>query len=177
MGSTIVTGRKEPYRKLIIAVSIVIPITIAILFGVKIPGYDFSFLPPIYATLNGMTALSLISALVAIKNGKQKLHEMLMKVCMILSSLFLVMYVLYHMTSESTAFGGVGAVRNFYFFVLISHILLSIGVIPLVLFTYLHAWRRDFSRHRALAKIAFPIWLYVAVTGVIVYLMISPYYK
>jgi putative membrane protein len=177
MENRTITQEKEPYRKLIIAVSVIIPVTIAVLFGVKIPGYDFSFLPPVYATLNGMTAIFLISALIAVKNGKQKLHELLMKVCMILSSLFLVMYVLYHMTSESTAFGGIGTVRYVYFFVLISHILLSIGVIPLVLFTYLHAWRRDFKRHRALAKIAFPIWLYVAVTGVIVYLMISPYYK
>lgn len=177
MENTAITQGKEPYRKLIIAVSIVIPVTIAVLFGVKIPGYNFSFLPPIYATLNGMTAVVLISALIAIKNGKQKVHELLMKVCMILSSLFLIMYVLYHMTSDSTAFGGTGVVRNVYFFVLISHILLSISVIPLVLFTYLHAWRKDFKRHRALAKIAFPIWLYVAVTGVIVYLMISPYYK
>ncbi|HKZ38669.1 MAG TPA: DUF420 domain-containing protein [Chryseolinea sp.] len=177
MENTTITQEKEPYRKLIIAVSIIIPLTVAILFGVKIPGYDFSFLPPIYATLNGMTAVVLISALIAIKNGKQKVHEWLMKVCMILSSLFLVMYVLYHMTSDSTAFGGTGVVRNVYFFILISHILLSVCVIPLVLFTYLHAWRKDFRRHRALAKIAFPIWLYVAVTGVIVYLMISPYYK
>ena|SRR3990170_501732 len=177
MENTTITQEKEPYRKLIIAVSIIIPLTVAILFGVKIPGYDFSFLPPIYATLNGMTAVVLISALIAIKNGKQKVHEWLMKVCMILSALFLVMYVLYHMTSDSTAFGGTGVVRNVYFFILISHILLSVCVIPLVLFTYLHAWRKDFRRHRALAKIAFPIWLYVAVTGVIVYLMISPYYK
>ena len=177
MENTTITQEKEPYRKLIIAVSIIIPLTVAILFGVKIPGYDFSFLPPIYATLNGMTAVVLISALIAIKNGKQKVHEWLMKVCMILSALFLVMYVLYHMTSDSTAFGGAGVVRNVYFFILISHILLSVCVIPLVLFTYLHAWRKDFRRHRALAKIAFPIWLYVAVTGVVVYLMISPYYK
>ena len=177
MENSAATQQKEPYRKLVIAVSVIIPLTIAVLFGVKIPGYDFSFLPPVYASLNGMTAIFLISALIAIKNGKQKLHELLMKVCMILSSLFLVMYVLYHMTSDSTAFGGTGMVRNVYFFILISHILLSIGVIPLVLFTYLHASRRDFMPHRALAKIAFPIWLYVAVTGVIVYLMISPYYK
>src|SRR5688572_25721403 len=141
MENTTITQGREPYKKLIIAVSVIIPVVIAILFGVKIPGYDFSFLPPIYATLNGMTAVVLISALIAVKNGKQKLHELLMKVCMILSSLFLVMYVLYHMTSESTAFGETGVVRNVYFFVLISHILLSIGVIPLVLFTYLHAWR------------------------------------
>ena len=168
--------KKEPFKKLIIAVSIVIPIVVAVLFGVKIPGYDLSFLPPIYATINGITAVLLIAAVMAIKNKKRKLHEGLMKTCMILSAVFLVLYVLYHMTSDSTPYGGLGAIRYIYFFILITHILLSVGVIPLVLFTYLRAWRGDFVKHRALAKVTFPIWLYVAVTGVIVYLMISPYY-
>lgn len=171
------TDRKEePYRKLIITISVLIPLTVAALFGVKVPGYDLSFLPPIYATINGITAVLLISALAAIKNKNRKLHERLMKTCMILSALFLVMYVLYHMTSDSTSYGGTGAIRYIYFFILITHILLSVCVIPLVLFTYLRAWRGDFVKHRALAKITFPVWLYVAVTGVIVYLMISPYY-
>jgi putative membrane protein len=171
------TSRSDPLKKLIVVISIVIPVCVAILFKVKIEGYDFSFLPPIYASINGITAILLVTALICIKNRRQRLHELLMKTCMVLSALFLVMYVLYHMTSESTSFGGTGYLRNVYFFVLITHILLSIGVIPLVLFTYLRAWRKDFKRHRKLAKIAFPIWLYVAVTGVIVYLMISPYYR
>lgn len=172
-----VESQKEPFGKLVIAVSIIIPLVVAVLFGVKIDGYDFSFLPPIYATINGVTAVLLIAAFVAIKNHKRRLHEVLMKTCMVLSALFLLMYVAYHMTSESTSFGGTGWIRNIYFFILITHILLSVGVIPLVLFTYLRAWRGDFAKHRKLAKIAFPFWLYVAVTGVIVYLLISPYYK
>jgi putative membrane protein len=171
------TAPPEPFQKVVVIVSIVIPLIIAALFGVKIEGYDFSFLPPIYATINGLTAFVLILAFLAIKNGSQRLHENLMKTCMILSCLFLVMYVLYHMTSKSTPFGGEGTIRYVYFFILISHILLSIAVIPLVLFTYLRAWRGDFARHRKLAKIAFPIWLYVAISGVVVYLMISPYYS
>jgi putative membrane protein len=81
------------------------------------------------------------------------------------------------MTADSTPYGGVGSIRYFYFFILISHILLSIVVIPFVLFTYVRGISRDFERHKAIAKFTFPIWLYVAVTGVIVYLMISPYYK
>jgi putative membrane protein len=169
--------RKGPLNKLIVAVSVTIPLIIAVLFGVKIDGYDLTFLPPIYATINGITAVVLISAFLAIKNGKPRLHENLMKTCMALSALFLIMYVAYHMTSESTPYGGTGILRSIYFFILISHILLSVGVIPLVLFSYLRAWRGEFARHRKLAKIAFPIWLYVAVTGVVVYLMISPYYK
>lgn len=177
MESSLTNQNKEPYRKLIIAVSIVIPLFIAILFGVKIPGYDFSFLPPIYASVNALTALLLVMAVIAVKNKKRKLHEALINCCVLLSTSFLIMYVLYHMTSEATPFGGVGVIRYVYFFVLITHILLSIIIVPIVLFTYVRAWSGNFERHRALAKFAFPLWLYVAVTGVVVYLMISPYYK
>jgi len=169
--------KKEPYNKLIVAVSVLIPLLVAVLFGVKIPGYDLSFLPPIYATINGITAILLVAAVTAIKRKNRILHERLMKTCVALSATFLVLYVLYHMTSDSTPYGGVGPLRYVYFFILITHILLSVGVIPMVLFTYLRAWRGEFSRHRALAKYTFPLWLYVAVTGVIVYLMISPYYS
>ena len=169
--------RKEPYNKLIIVVSILIPLAIAMLFGVNIPGYDFSFLPPIYATINAVTAILLVTAVVAIKRKNRALHELLIKTCVVLSSSFLILYVLYHMTSDSTPYGGAGPLRYIYFIILITHILLSVGVIPMVLFTYLRAWRGDFSRHRAIAKYTFPLWLYVAVTGVIVYLMISPYYS
>lgn len=169
---------KNPYRKTIIGLSVLIPLAVAMLFGMpKIKGYDFSFLPPIYASINGMTALLLTAAVVAIRKGRRLLHERLMKICIGLSALFLVLYLIYHITSESTAFGGVGPVRYVYFFVLITHILLSIGVIPLVLFTFVRALSGDFKRHKALARYTFPVWLYVAVTGVIVYLMISPYYQ
>lgn len=166
----------EPYRKLIIAISVIVPLAIALLFGIKIPGYDFSFLPPIYATINGITAVLLMAAVVMIKNGNRKAHERLMKTNIFLSASFLVMYVLYHMTSESTPYGGEGVLRYVYFFILISHILLSVGVIPLVLFTYVRALTGRFEAHKKLARYTFPVWLYVAVTGVIVYLMIRPYY-
>ena len=168
---------REPYKKSIIVISILIPLAVAVLFGIKIPGYDFSFLPPIYASINALTAVLLISALVAIKNQKRKLHENLMKSCLALSASFLVMYVVYHMTSDSTPFGGQGTIRYLYFFILISHIAFSISVIPLVLFTFVRALGGDFKRHRQIARYTFPVWLYVAITGVIVYLMISPYYK
>lgn len=171
------TKKKDPYKIIVIILSILIPLAVALLFRVEIKGYDLTFLPPIYATINGLTAILLVAAVISIKNGKQRAHEMIMKVCMGLSALFLMMYVAYHMTSASTPFGGVGIMRNIYFFILISHILLSVGVIPLVLFTYLRAWRGEFAAHRRLAKVAFPFWLYVAVSGVVVYLMISPYYK
>jgi putative membrane protein len=169
--------KKDPYKRIVILLSILIPLSVAVLFRVEVKGYDLTFLPPIYATINGVTAILLIAAVICIKNGRQRAHELIMKTCMGLSALFLLMYVAYHMTSASTPFGGTGYIRYIYFFILISHILLSVGVIPLVLFTYLRAWRGDYLGHRKLAKIAFPFWLYVAVSGVVVYLMISPYYK
>ncbi len=169
--------QSEGFRKLIIAISVIIPLAVASLFRVKVEGYDFSFLPPIYATINGLTAILLIVAVVAIKNEKRSIHEYLMKTCILLSAAFLVLYVLYHMTSDSTSYGGSGVWRGVYFFILISHILLSVIIIPLVLFTFMRALSGDFKRHKALARITFPIWLYVAVTGVVVYLMIRPYYS
>jgi putative membrane protein len=167
----------QPHRKLIIAVSVIVPVIVATLFRVKIPGYNFSFLPPIYASVNGLTAVLLVLAVFAVKNGKREIHEFLMKLCIGLSASFLIMYVLYHMTSDSTPFGGEGVIRYIYFSILVTHIVLSIVIIPLVLFTFVRAFYGDFKRHKALARYTFPVWLYVSVTGVIVYLMISPYYK
>jgi putative membrane protein len=172
---------EQKFSKFIIVVSILIPVVVAILFSVKLKDFGiqvepFSFLPPIYATTNGITAIVLLVAVNAIKNGNRKLHEKLMTTAIALSVLFLVMYVAYHMTADSTKFGGEGAIRYVYYFLLISHILLSIAVIPLVLITYVRALAERFDRHKKIAKITFPIWLYVAVTGVIVYLMIAPYY-
>lgn len=172
---------EKKFNKFIIIVSILIPVVVALLFTVKLKdfGYDvspLSFLPPIYATINGITALVLIAGVLAIKNGKRKLHERLMTTAIMLSVCFLVMYIAYHMTSDSTKYGGEGVIKLVYFFILLSHILLSIAVVPLVLITYVRALSNRFDKHKKIAKITFPIWLYVAVTGVVVYLMISPYY-
>ena len=169
--------QKNKFTPYIWLISIVIPVVVAILFTVRIPNVvSLSFLPPIYATINGFTALLLILALRAIKSGKRLLHERLMKTCIALSLVFLVMYIAYHMTSDSTPYGGEGFIRYVYFFILISHIILSIGIIPMVLFTYVRAFTKQFEDHKKIARYTFPIWLYVAVTGVIVYFMISPYY-
>jgi putative membrane protein len=162
-------------RKLIIVLSIVIPLAVAILFKVKIPGYDLSLLPPFYAGINGLTAVLLIGALIAIKNKNVNLHQTLIQASLFLSVLFLLCYVAYHITSDSTAYKG--DLPGVYFPLLISHIVLSVAVIPIVLFTYLFAWQGDFVKHKKWTKFAFPIWLYVAVTGVIVYFMIAPFYQ
>jgi putative membrane protein len=172
---------EKRFNGFIIAVSILIPVVVAILFGVKLKefGYEvepLTFLPPIYATINGVTAVILIAALLAIKDGRIALHKKLMTIAISLSVVFLVLYVAYHMTSESTKFGGEGILRPIYFFFLLSHIVLSVAVIPLVLFSYVRALAERFDKHKKIAKITFPIWLYVTITGVIVYLMISPYY-
>lgn len=169
------------YNKLIIALSIIIPLVVAILFRVNLRALGFdveplTFLPPIYATINGITAVLLVFAVIVIKKGNRELHEKLMKFAILCSILFLVMYVAYHMTSDSTPYGGEGVMRYIYFFILITHITLSIAIIPLVLITYVKALTKQFDKHKKIAKITFPIWLYVAITGVIVYLMISPYY-
>lgn len=175
------TATQKKYNVWITILSIAIPIVVAILFKVKLKdlGFDvkpLSFLPPIYATINGITAVVLVSAVLAIKKGKRKLHENLMKFAIALSVVFLGMYVAYHMTTESTKYGGEGVMRLVYFVILISHIALSIIVIPLVLVSYVRALSERFDKHKQITKYTFPIWLYVAVTGVIVYLMISPYY-
>jgi len=186
---------EKKYNKYIVAVSIVIPVLVGILFAIKLKDFGInveplSFLPPIYATTNGITAIVLVLAVIAIKNGKRKLHERLMTVAIALSLAFLAMYVAYHMTADSTKFGDlnhdgildlaetakIGALRYAYFIILITHILLSIAIIPLVLITYVRALAQRFDRHKKIAKITFPLWLYVAVTGVVVYLMIAPYY-
>ena len=189
------------YDILIWVVSILVPVVVALLlfikweynqliFNMRIPNYDpiilidnlplakpLTFLPPIYATINGLTAFLLIIAVYYIKNGKRKIHENLIKICIALSLSFLVMYIAYHVTTDPTPFGGTGTIAYIYFFILITHILLSIIVIPMVLVSYSRAFQSKFASHKKIAKVTFPVWLYVAVTGVIVYLMISPYYS
>lgn len=190
-----VNAKEQKYKKTIVALSIILPLAVAALFGVNLRrmGFDIeplNFLPPIYASINGATALVLILAVVAIKNGKRKQHEKLMKTAILFSVLFLLMYVAYHITSDTTYFGdanrdgvlsetekaATGSARGIYFFILITHILLSIAIIPMVLFTYVKGISGNFESHRKWAKITFPVWLYVAVTGVVVYFMIAPYY-
>jgi putative membrane protein len=172
---------EKKYNKWIVLLSVLIPVVVAVLFKIKLKDLGFNvsplpILPPIYATINGITAVLLISAVLAIKKGNKQLHKKLMKTAIACSLVFLVLYIAYHMTTDSTKFGGSGAIKYVYYFILLSHITLSIATIPLVLITYVRALAEKFDKHKKIAKITFPIWLYVAVTGVIVYLMIAPYY-
>jgi len=137
---------------------------------------SFDFLPALNATINGTVSILLVVAVLMIKQGNRKAHQTLMTTNLVLSALFLVSYVLYHTTHESTAFGGEEMIRNVYFFILLTHIVLAIVIVPLVLISFSRALSNKFDKHKKIARITFPIWLYVSVTGVIVYFMISPYY-
>ena len=168
----------KTYNAVIIIVSILIPIIVAVLSRVRIPNIaSLDMLPPIYAIINGVTAILLVVAVMQIKRGNKRKHQILMKINIMLSLLFLIMYIAYHVTSDMAIYGGVGISRSIYYFILASHIILSGILVPLVLFTYKHAAVGQYDKHRKLAKITFPIWFYVAVTGVVVYRMISPYYN
>jgi len=167
----------KKYNKLIVILSVSIPLVVASLFGVKLDIELPVFLPPIYAGTNAITAFILITAFWAIKMNHIQLHRRLMKSAIVLSILFLIMYVLYHMTSDSTSYGGEGILKYIYYAVLISHIILSVVVIPFVLITYVRAITNDIVRHKRIARVTFPLWLYVTVSGVIVYFMILPYYQ
>lgn len=140
------------------------------------PGFDVSILPAFHAFINSCVSVLLVLALVAIKQGKQERHKKLMLTATGFSGVFLLSYVLYHLSAESTPFGGEGLMKGIYYFVLITHIVLAAVVFPFILFTLYQAWMGQFGKHRKLAKITWPIWFYVAVTGVIVYFMIAPYY-
>ena len=170
--------QEKKYNKWVVVLSIAIPLVVAALFGIKIPNVEpLTFLPPIYASINAFTALILVLAFMAIRRKNIQLHKKLMKTAIVLSALFLGMYVAYHMTSDSTKFGGEGLIKYIYYLILFTHILMSIVVIPFVLITYVRAITNNIERHKKIARITFPLWLYVAISGVLVYIMISPYYQ
>src|ERR1700742_3883838 len=182
------------FTRAIIVVSVAIPLAVAFLILVPQAKVDVGFntrsLPLFHAILNSSTAILLLASLYFIKNGQVRAHRRTNWVAISLSTLFLVSYVIYHASNPSTRFGDLnhdgllsdaekqqaGSLRYVYYFILSSHIILSGIIIPFVLFTMQRAYQEKFDKHRKLAKITWPMWLYVAVTGVVVYVMISPYY-
>ncbi len=166
-------------KTLVNVFSIAIPVAVAVLLGIRIKvnlGEWTKLLPHLNAVINSLTSVLLILGLVFIKQKKIKAHQNIMLVSFTLGSLFLVTYVLYHFSNESTVYPD-SAWKPVYLFVLISHITLSIGVVRFVLLALYYALQKDFAQHKKITKIAYPVWLYVSITGVIVYLMISPYYS
>ncbi len=158
-------------------VSVVVLLLVGLMRRVKIDlGIDFHFLPPIHATLNAITAVILLVALYYIKNKQIEQHRKAIYLAMVCSALFLVSYVLYHFTTPETRFGGTGVIRTVYFFLLLTHVVLAAVTLPLVLLTFNRAYTNQIERHRKMARWVFPLWLYVAITGPICYLMLKPYY-
>ncbi len=167
---------------LIIALSVIIPIAVALLmllpdvFHIESETIHFSSLPFFHAILNGSTAVLLFTGFILIKNKKTNLHKAAMLSAFVLSSVFLVSYVTSKLTNTPVHFGGVGVIRYVYFFILISHILLSVLVLPLAMFSIYRGMTGEISKHKSIVKYTFPIWMYVAITGVLVYVFMSPWY-
>ncbi|QNL22825.1 DUF420 domain-containing protein [Hyphobacterium sp. CCMP332] len=171
---------ESKYRNLIILLSVAIPLLVAILIffpqSGKLGDFDVSFLPHLNGVLNTATSICLIAGFIFIKRKKESWHRLMMISAFIISSIFLVSYVIYHYQAEPTKFGGEGTIRMLYYFILITHIILAAVVVPFVLFSIYYAISDQREKHKKIVKWTFPIWVYVAITGVVVYLMISPYY-
>lgn len=175
-------------------ISIAIPVLVAALFYLPRPnlqlGFDIHILPLLHAVLNGTTAVLLLASLYFIRSGHVKAHKVANLIAVVLSALFLVSYVTYHSIAPTTMYGDLnhdgvldasekavaGGVRYVYYVLLVTHIMLAAIIVPLVLFTLLWAFQDKYEKHKKLARYTWPAWFYVAVTGVIVYIMISPFY-
>jgi putative membrane protein len=168
------------YQRLMIGLGALVPLLVAVLYSFpgafQIPGVRVSFLPPVIAVINSLTALVLLLGYIFIRQKNVAAHRAMMGTAFGLGGLFLLAYVAYHSQAPQTKFGGVGLIRMVYYTLLLSHILLAIVTVGLVLFTLYFALTQQFARHRRIARWTFPIWLYVSVTGVIVYFLIAPYY-
>lgn len=165
---------------LIILFSLIVFVAVVFLSRIKLEvelPFDVHVFAKLNAIINSAVSLLLLFGLFAVKSGKYAVHKKMMLSAMILSILFLVSYILHHLLSDSTSYGGGGMMKSVYYFILVSHIILAGIIMPFVLYTAYRALTAEWPRHKKLAKITWPIWFYVSVTGVIVYLMISPYYQ
>ncbi len=186
--------KEKSFTLPIITVSIAIPLAVTFLIvGLKTKvnfGFNTSNLPLFHAILNSTTAILLLASLYFIKNKRVRAHRNANLTAVVLSSIFLISYVIYHSSNASVKYGDLnhdgilsadekiaaGSLRYVYYFILSSHIILSGIIIPFVLFTMQRAFQERYADHKKLARFTWPMWFYVAVTGVIVYIMISPFY-
>lgn len=193
MGKTLES--KATYTRVIILISVVIPIAVAVLifmpYQLDVFGSWVKNLPLMNAVINSFTAIFLVVAVVMVKKKNIDLHRKFMSAAFVLGALFLVSYIIYHASVPSTVYGDIdgdgvlsnleraeiGSSRIIYLFVLLSHILLSIVVVPFVLMAFYYALSGNIEKHKRIVKFTFPIWLYVSVTGVITFILISPYYQ
>ncbi|PWK21902.1 putative membrane protein [Arcicella aurantiaca] len=176
----IILEKSTKNDNLVKILSIVIPVAVALLIGIRTKidlGAWTKTLPHVIGLLNTTTSITLILGFFAIKNKNIVRHRQMMGLSFIQGALFLVLYILYHISNQSTPFGGEGILRPIYYFLLVSHIVLSIGVVWFVLRAVYFALSGQITEHKRIVKWTFPLWLYVSITGVIVYLMISPYYN
>lgn len=173
--------KNDPLAKQLIGIlSFVVFAAVVLLSRVQLDvdlGFDVHVFATMNAVINSIVSVLLILAFIAVRRGNYEGHKRLMLGAMTLSALFLVSYIMHHLLAGDTKFGGTGWVRGLYFFILITHIFLAAIILPFILFTAYRAAVAEWPAHRKLAKITFPIWLYVSITGVVVYLMISPYYQ
>ena len=164
---------------LIILFSIIVFVAVVFLSKIKLElelPFNVHLFAQINAAINTAVSFLLLVGLLAVKRGRYALHKKVMMTSMVLSFLFLVSYICHHLLSDSTVFGGEGTIRYVYYFILITHIILAAIILPFILFTSYRALVAEWTAHKKLARITWPIWFYVSVTGVIVYLLISPYY-
>lgn len=158
-------------------VSVLVLLLVGLMRRVKIDlGVDFSFLPPIHASLNAIAAVFLVLAFYFIRKKNVVMHRRFIYAALACSALFLLSYVLYHFTTPETRYGGTGVMRYLYFFLLITHVVLAGLILPFILLTFNRAFTGQYERHRKMARWVFPLWLYVALTGPVCYLMLKPYY-
>ena len=160
-----------------VGITVIILFIVGMMRRVKIEtDIDFGFLPPFHSTLNALAAIALIVALVYIKKGNADLHRKAIYVALILSAGFLISYVVYHFTTEETRYCGNGLMRKVYFFFLISHVILAGVILPFIMFAFNRAYNGFYEKHKKMVKWVYPLWLYVAVSGPICYLMLRPCY-
>jgi len=167
--------------KWIWVIAVIVPVFVAFLLfmpsKIDVASDWVYFLPHLNAVINSAATVALIAGVIFIKKGNIAYHRAAMTAAFGLGAIFLVSYVVYHATAESTTFGGEGWVRPVYYFILITHIIFAAVALFPILLAYYYGYTDQRAKHKKVVKFAFPIWLYVTVTGVIVYLMISPYYS
>ena len=168
------------FRIIILLFSFIVFAAVVLLGRYKLEadlGFDVHVFATINAVINSMVSFLLLAGLIAVRKRKLELHRNIMFAAMVLSFFFLVSYIAHHLLSGDTVYGGQGSIRYVYYFILITHIFLAAIILPFILFTTYRALIGEYSRHKRLARITWPIWFYVSVTGVVVYLMIRPYYS
>jgi putative membrane protein len=179
--SVLLEANSSGIIKLITVISVAVPVVVAVLLfmpsKINVASEWVFFLPHLNAVINTAASIALILGVIFIKKGNVSYHNASMTSAFGLGAIFLVSYVIYHATAESTTYGGEGWIRSVYYFILITHIILAAVALFPILLAYYYGYTDQRVKHRKVVKFAYPIWLYVTVSGVVVYLMISPYYN